>query len=372
MHSTTLLPLIDSVTNPRDFGRKLKEMSDQQDRAFDASNDIPILRVILLAGKMWLESGSANFDVERIMAKHRSRLYQIGSHVSLPNEETLLDGRTFVPTGKMHHIVKEYEHLIRFLFRRKFIGMDTHIQHATRIYDSIELEELDNEGDEGQRTQKAAELLVDTNIIPGILNSILLEDPTSANGMNMISLHLTARSVKVINNRENIEFKSGNIIAKVANSILRLLRHAVCSLLVRRARDMNALGQPHQQYETFADMVLTLCQQSLATNAICTRIRSARYINSLRLTKIFKGFDPVTGQVMVEQSYIEKETWSQSIPTLTALWDSNLRPLFSCTNLLSNVLDPSNKLVLVGCEHSHVIVNATADSPERTIDICTL
>ena len=74
---------------------------------------------------------------------------------------------------------------------------------------------------------------------------------------------------------------------------------------------------------------------------------------------------------MVRQTYIEKETWSQSIPTLTALWDTNLRPLFTCTDLLSNVLDPSNKLVLVGCEHSHVIVNATADSPERTIDICT-
>jgi hypothetical protein len=119
MHETTLLPLIDIADNPRDFETKLREMSSQQDQPFDPSQDRSMLRVILLAGELWLNTQSANLDVNRIMAKHRSMLYQIGSHVELPNEETLLDGRTFVPTGKMHHIVKEYEHLIRFIFLKK-------------------------------------------------------------------------------------------------------------------------------------------------------------------------------------------------------------------------------------------------------------
>lgn len=367
MHETTLLPLIDHASNPRDFSTKLREMSRQQDQPFNSSEDYPMLRVILLAGELWLNSQSANLDVNRIMAKHRSMLYQIGSHVELPNEEKLLDGRTFVPTGKMHHIVKEYEHLIRFIFRRGFVGMDTHIDHVTRIYDSIYLEE----NEEDKRVQIAAKLLVDTTVIPGILCSVLLEKPSTANGINTISSHITARSVKVVNNRAFIEFKSGNIIAKIANSILRLFRHAMCSLLCRKAGEMKASNQTHQEFEDFADAILAESQSCVSINTICTRIRSARHINSLRLAKIFKGFDPVTGQVMVEQTYIEKDVWSQSISTLTELFNTHLRPLFNCQDLLTNVLDPSNKLVLVGKENSHIIIDATTESPERTIDIQT-
>ena len=81
-----------------------------------------------------------------------------------------MDGRTFVPTGKMHHIVKEYEHLIRFIFRRGFVAMDTHIDHVTRIYDSVHLEE----NEEDKRVQIAAKLVVDTTIIPGILKRTLI------------------------------------------------------------------------------------------------------------------------------------------------------------------------------------------------------
>jgi len=97
-HLTTFMGLIDSVTYANDFGKELKEMSVQQDKPFSASSgDNPMLQIILLAGKKWLECGSANLDVTRTMAKHRSMLYQIGSNLSLPNEEALLDGGTFVP-----------------------------------------------------------------------------------------------------------------------------------------------------------------------------------------------------------------------------------------------------------------------------------
>ena len=365
-HTITLMALVDKY-NPHTFGPKLREMSDKQDKPFDPSSDNSIVKLILIAGRRWLETGSANVDVSRCSANHRGMLYKIGSQASLPSEDALVQGSTFVPSGKMQYIVQEFEKLILFLSRSHWTGMKDQLTQAETILHAVPIGEFD-EPDDNVKT--AADNIVDTNILPGIILAALIESPHTPNGTNMIGMHLAARSIKAVAGRDHLGFKSGNVIAKIANSLLRLTRHAVCSFLVRKANGMTLRNQSSQDFTTYANHVLRSVQACYSVDITCRRIRSAREISNRQLAKVGKGFDPQTKQVMVENVYIDHSVWSNAILKTLADFDAHLRPLFNCTHRLFDVLNPNNKLVLLDSADSSVIVDSVGEE-RRVINICT-
>ena len=365
-HTITLMALVDKY-NPHTFGPKLREMSDKQDKPFDPSSDNSIVKLILIAGRRWLETGSANVDVSRCSANHRGMLYKIGSQASLPSEDALVQGSTFVPSGKMQYIVQEFEKLILFLSRSHWTGMKDQLTQAETILHAVPIGEFD-EPDDNVKT--AADNIVDTNILPGIILAALIESPHTPNGTNMIGMHLAARSIKAVAGRDHLGFKSGNVIAKIANSLLRLTRHAVCSFLVRKANGMTLRNQSSQDFTIYADRVLRSVQACYSVDITCRRIRSAREISNRQLAKVGKGFDPQTKQVMVENVYIDHSVWSNAILKTLADFDAHLRPLFNCTHRLFDVLNPNNKLVLLDSADSSVIVDSVGEE-RRVINICT-
>ncbi len=73
-------------------------------------------------------------------------------------------------------------------------------------------------------------------------------------------------------------------------------------------------------------------------------------------SKVSKGFNPKTGEVMVNQVYIPKEVWSTAIPSTGDLFKSSMYRLFRCHELLDAVLNTNNKLVMAG-EDKYVQVN---------------
>jgi len=232
-HVNVLLPIIDE-TEPQQFRVRLIEMSQQLDEPFNAQSDRTIIRVLIKAVALWFESGAANLDVCRCSANVRRMLYQLGSQADLPSEEVLLQGSTFVPSGKTKYIITECEKLILFLSCNNWGGMSIHLRQAETIYNSIQPSVFDNEED---AIKLAASYIVDTSIIPGLLVTVMLEMTASA-GTNMIAQFVAARSISTAANRDHLEFKSANGIAKNTNSLLRLLRHAACSLVVQKRREI--------------------------------------------------------------------------------------------------------------------------------------
>ena len=362
-HVNVLLPIIDE-TEPQKFRARLIEMSQQVDEPFNAQSDRTIIRVLIKAVALWFESGAANLDVCRCSANVRRMLYQLGSQADLPSEEVLLQGSTFVPSGKTKYIITECEKLILFLSRNNWSGMNIHLTQAETIFNSIQPSVFDKEED---AIKLAASYIVDTSIIPGLLVTVMLEMTASA-GTNMIAQFLAARSISTAANRDHLEFKSANGIAKNTNSLLRLLRHAACSLIVRKRREITGLEEGERY-------ILNLCiriQRSQTLDHTARRIRTAREIDRLNLPNIFKGFDPNTGQIMVKQVCIDHAVWSNAIPTTRNMFHNHLSPLFACEELLNQILDPNNKLILTGRD-STVSVNTQSDSTDgaRVIDICS-
>ena len=84
-------------------------------------------------------------------------------------------------------------------------------------------------------------------------------------------------------------------------------------------------------------------------------------------SRVVKGFDPITGEVMVEGIYIKRHVWKNAIPTVAIKFHAvmdNFYPVGSNeATLLEKVLDPTNKLILAGND-SKVLVS---DSDGETL-----
>ena len=250
-HLNTFLPLIDHMDNPAALGDTLRNMKKQMEQPYDSTSDPYALRILLSASHTWLNL-VANNDVRRLCARYRSMLYHVGSEkANLPSEEILLQGSTFVPSGKMQYIIKECEMILRFLFRSNWPGMQNQLQQIMQIYRAMPTEDLEEvECANGQdATSRAADKIVDTRIVCGILLAAVLEPNHAPTGTNMIGKYLAARSIATSNNSDHLTMKSPNGIAKNTNSLLRLLRHAVCSFLVREAREIRDRNGSSLQFE---------------------------------------------------------------------------------------------------------------------------
>ena len=86
------------------------------------------------------------------------------------------------------------------------------------VYQSVPHSENKTE-DERDQEQEVYSHILDSNIIPGLLVTILLEPARFLNGPNLISNYLAACSVKV-DHQNHISFLTPNEISKMTNALL--------------------------------------------------------------------------------------------------------------------------------------------------------
>ena len=178
----------------------------------DASIEISLL---LQSSQKWLKSGAANMDVGHLSADVRNRVYTIGTCV-VQSERDLFRGNTFVATEDMKFVMPELESLMLFASNMNYSRMTSHKLQAMKVYQSVSHSENETED---ERDQEVYSRILDSNIIPSLLVTILLEPARFPNGPNLISDYLAACSVKV-DHQNCISFRNPNEISKKANALL--------------------------------------------------------------------------------------------------------------------------------------------------------
>ena len=364
-HANILIPIFVNNDSPQSFTEAISNHYKNSSPNINPDRDEHAIQLVMLACQRWLENGSANFDVKNIRALHRSMLYQIGN-ADQNEDEQLLKGNTFVPTNNMHFIVQEAESFILFVYRTNPSLIRNQLSQVYSIFDAVDKRDKDIV----ICNQEAADRMLETSIVPGIIIAALLEVPPSPTKCIVIQKYLVARTVKVIQDSRCIKFQNANRIAKNANSLLRLTRHAVCTHLRHTSIDMNRMNQPYSEFDSYAHMLLTKIQQCYAIDVTCQRIRSSREIERATFSHIAKEIDPVSGEVMVNGVYISKDTWSTVIPRTIQNFDNNLLPLFHQNlqnTILKDVLNVKNKLILAGVDSKIIVSNGI--NHDKTIHI---
>ena len=163
--------------------------------------------------------------------------------------------------------------------------------------------------------------------------------------------YIAIQTVKV-DIRNRIRLRNPNNISKRGNALLRLLRHAVCSMVVRTV----AKGWSTPQFQKWTDKLMYDVQTCLSTDAICRSIRSAREIEKKTHKTVQKAFNARNGSVFVDGIEIAKMVWSQAIPSALNNWDVQLRSLYVCQDLITHLFDVRNKFILAGT-HSKIVVD---------------
>jgi hypothetical protein len=307
------------------------------------------LHLLLQSGKLWLQSSAANMDVRMVPVHHRNNIYHIGNTQS-DNEKDLLKGGTFVWSDNNDTIADQFASLISFAYEIKWPIMTTFLEKVQQVYLSvIEDHTIDNCEDE---YAIASAKMVDTNIIFGLLTEILLEEPAVPNGPNLIYKYLAGCTIKQ-NHNGTIIVRNPNEISKNANALLRLLRHGVCSLYVRRAQLMVQQKESHKTFEVWANGLIRDMQVCPSVGHICRTIRTAREVDRKTPSLVHKAFNDRTGELFVGGSQIHKSTWSVAIPTAIAEWDRHFNYLFpnhsQASNLpLHHIFHLNNDIVLAG------------------------
>jgi len=169
------------------------------------------LKVLLKAGNLWLSSGSANHDVQGLSADIRNQVFLVGSYIP-DSSRDLLRGDTFIPTDNVDKLCTVLGTFLTFVYKMAPDTIQTNIKQIEQIYNSIP-----DDTSENKREQAAAEKIVDTNIIPGLLTSILLQHPTTANGSNLVGDFVAGATVK-INADKVVSLRNPNEISRGANS----------------------------------------------------------------------------------------------------------------------------------------------------------
>lgn len=216
MHLTLLAVVVDhsNVTTQQQADVYFRELANQASKQFSPNgeygdNESGMFGVLNKAGRMWMESEAADNDVRRITALFRAMLYQVGTP-DVPNEEILLQGSTFTPTGDMDAVVTEWTHFLLFILRRNPNLIKQQLMEAKEIYQA----KLRHHQNEQDAAKDAAENIVDTNIIFAILMQALFEEPTMTNGANTLHLFIVGRSIITPTDRTLLKFKHANGIGE--------------------------------------------------------------------------------------------------------------------------------------------------------------
>ncbi len=360
-----LLPIIESHPNLHHCAEQLKKLASNASKRFDHRIDDSNINVILQSGKRYLSGGHAEKDVLLVSPFFRGMLYQVGS-AEAPNEEMLLQGSTFVPTKTMTNIVEEFEHLILFVLRTKPALLHDQLHQATQIRDFV-FEEFSGRMNEGELEFETTKRIIGTNILFGMMISIFTENPTGLES-NTLQQYLIGRGLKSVSSRSYLGFRAANEISKNSNNLLRLVRHMVCGHICRTARQISS-NPSFNQDKFMRDTVklLKVIQNCDSTSSSCKHIRMGKEIDRKNPTKVAKGFDPKTGEVMVGQIYIAKPIWSKAIPTTAEKFKLHLYPLFTCPHLLDKFLNVENKLVMTGTNCNEIYVLVKGESILQTI-----
>jgi hypothetical protein len=305
-------------------------------------------------------------DVRMVPVHHRSAMYLVGNTFS-ENDKDLLKGSTFVWSENTETILAQFSSLITFASVTNWPTLDLYLNQVEHVYMLIQ-EQSDNMDTE-EVVDLAASKMVDTNILFALLTEILLEPPNIPNGPNLIYNYLAGATTKMNRNNE-ISIRNHNEISKNANALLRLLRHGVCSMYVRKSREMTLKHLSHKAFEDWANGVIQEIQVCHSIGHICRTIRTAREVDRKTPSKVYKAFNDKTGELLVGGSQIHKSTWSVAIPTAIAEWDKHLLALFPNHSPrsqlpLSHILNINNDIVLAE-EDSHITIDG---NPPQTIPL---
>lgn len=328
-----------------------------QPNRYDSTQDTPSLKLLLGAGKLWLISQAANLDVRQLDAGMRSKLYQIGTAIVI-NEEEKLKGKTFVPTAKVDRLLSEFQSLMIYLHRKKWKGMQTQLQQILTILESVGGLEKKLDDDEEENLHNR---ILDTNIVPGILMSVMLDTPNIPNGSVIIDDYIALSSVKLDGNKD-IVMRPPNEIGKLANYLLRLGRHAAASHINRIKIEITHQRGTNNEYCTLADSIIKEVRDSDYTDVCCTTIRLGREISNKSPTDVWKAFDPVTGEIVVGQVSISKSVWSKAIPTTIGLLNKEFQAMFQCPEKLNIILDTSNQVNWAGNDTAIVVFDSDSQT----------
>ena len=192
---------------------------------------------------------------------------------------------------------------------------------------------------------KAAARLLDTNIVYGMMLSILLEESDRLKP-NTVQLYLVGRSIKSSHDCPQLDFYQANLISKRSSTLLRLLRHFVCGHIVNTAK--SGAYKTQTTFENATLQLIRTIQTCITIDASSRVIRMAKEIDAKTPSYVKKGFDPSTGEVMVERHYIARNVWSSAIPEMCKMMRQHLFPLFHTDSydLVETVLDIGSKLVM--------------------------
>lgn len=329
------------------------------------STDLNI-ELLLLSGKKWLQSNSANMDVRMVHVQHRNGMYLIGNSFS-DSDKDLLKGSTFTWSENIDGILSQFTSIITFAYSTQWPTITPFISQVNQVYQMTL--EMDQTRTNDQVMDLAASKIVNTNIIFGLLTEMLLEQPCIPNGPNFIYKYLAGSTVRLDRNQQ-IKLRNHNEISKNANALLRLLRHGVCSMYVRKSRDMANKKQSHQEFNKWANEVIQEMQVCQSIGHICRTLRTAREVDRKTPSLVHKAFNDKTGELVVAGSHIHKSIWSVAIPTAIAEWDFYLVSFFpnhspSSILPLHWIFDLNNTLVLAGSD-SYISIG---DRPDECIPI---
>lgn len=306
------------------------------------------LEMLLGSGKRWLESGAANMDVRMVPVHHRNNLYLFGS-IHHEIDKDLFKGGTFVWSDNIDPIVSQFTSLITFAYEIQWPKMNPFLSKIQDIY-MMTLEDPSNIKED--ESELASIKLVNTNIIFALLTEILLEQPSIPNGPNLVYKYLAGCTVRK-DYSGRIILRNPNEISKNANALLRLFRHAICSMYIRQSQLMVMKKESHNSFEAWANNLIRQVQESLGIGHICRTIRTAREVDRKTPSLIKKAFNDRTGELFVGGHQIHKSTWSIAIPTAIHEWDKYLTSFFPNHSSTSNlplhwIFDLDNEIILAG------------------------
>ena len=324
------------------------------------------LRILIASGKQWLQSSSANIDVRMVPVHHRNSLYLVGNN-SKEGDQDLLQCGTFVWSENIDGVLSQFVSLLSFCYDIKWPKLKPFLDKTQDVYNIT----LENHSDKEVEEIEAitAVKLVNTSLIFGFLTEILLEEPTVPNGPNVIYKYLAGSTVKW-NQKKGITLKHHNDISKNANALLRLLRHGICSLYVRKADIMTIKKESHHSFENWANNIIKQIQVCHSIGHICRTIRTAREVDRKTPSLVHKAFNDITGELLVGGCQIHKSSWSVAIPTAIYEWDIYLTSLFPNHSHHSNLplhwmFNINNNIVLAGTDS----LLSVGDYPEESIPL---
>ena len=282
-------------------------------------------QLFLEAGKQWINTQSANMDVCMVPVHLRNQIYLVGNS-SIAAEEDYQKGCTFVWTNDVPSLVAAFVSLATFAFAFKCQSLLPYLKAVQDLFDMI-MSDHASEMSADELEELAATKIVNTSIISGFLTDILLETPCFPNGPVFLYHYLASITIKATSG-SIIRLRNPNEISKKANSLLRLLRHAWCSLYMTKSKLSLYHQRTHDDLITWAKATIARVQCSSAIGHICRTIRTAREVDNKTYHSVYKAFNDSTGDIIVDGHEISRSTWSVAIPTACQEWDKFLFSLF--------------------------------------------